>query len=160
MVLYPIEWPVDPKVVMLMPDMEETDKCRQTRDLLDKDASGHALVPATSNEVEQHLKACPGCARCYKQVNELISLTAALPQFDVPEALTQRILASINVKQEPAALSGQMIVMALVVIASVIWLAADSVETALGLISWIIGFAGVALLKLLIDTPSGHGKAI
>lgn len=106
-------------------------------------------------ELSYHLDSCAPCQVWQKDADLLSEMALSMPQFDVSENLTQKILTGVeSVRQEKQnKLSGAV---SLILFGSFIWLLFfhDSVESVWGLASWIIGFASVALLKnLIVDSP-------
>lgn len=69
--------------------------CRNVRSQLSAYADGE-LTPAMTQQVRAHLAGCDRCTQEFAGLRSLAALTAAVPLEDVPSALHQRILASLN----------------------------------------------------------------
>ena len=91
---------------------------------------------------------------------ELVKMAAAMPQFDVPEELTQKILAAAELEgiqrkprwQSIAALTA-------LVLGFIAVLCMDSFESVWGLMSWLLCVPAMFALQALIAAPQGqeHG---
>lgn len=68
--------------------METPDKCNEYRVACEDGA--------TSDLLESHASACPDCQHWRRENADLIGAIRVMPQFDVPEHLTQRILANVD----------------------------------------------------------------
>jgi anti-sigma factor RsiW len=71
------------------------------QDLLHAYADGE-LDLAHTLEVEQHLQACPRCARACAELRELgAALRARLPRFAPPDGLRDRVRAAVRERDQP-----------------------------------------------------------
>lgn len=84
-------------------------------------------------------------------MGDLTKLTAEMPQFDVSEALTQRILHDIEMApaySRPLMLT--VVFLSCLAVATVVFYFMESGETVAGVLSWGIGIAVMACLKFLV----------
>jgi anti-sigma-K factor RskA len=74
----------------------------QVRDRLEQYALGE-LTPAERHDVEAHLRACAGCARDLRELQEALLLVAAsAPSLEPPAPLKARVLAAVVMQpQDP-----------------------------------------------------------
>lgn len=116
--------------------------------------------------VDEHRKQCSLCKLWADQSQQIGELSRALPQFDVPEALTQRILTAVDLERnvehsgalwDGGPLSGFLLpgAVALGMVALFTELPFEPVE---GIISWIVGILVVAAFGMLI-TSGGRSSA-
>lgn len=110
--------------------------------------------PGSSTEMpaalRTHGEACSSCRIWERQVSDVTAMAKTMPQFDVPEALTQRILSAVDEDSRRAApLSGPAAITvaacALATLALVVPF--ESLES-LG--AWALGLGGIVALKLLV----------
>jgi hypothetical protein len=115
-----------------------------------------ALESSEALELKAHRDQCAGCQAWQAQTESLMNMSSAMPQFDVSEALTQRIMASVEAESRRTAVeSGYLIPLAVVAAAmSLTVLPLDSVD---GLFSWAIGLGGLFVLKAIVSvTPTAE----
>ena len=127
------------------------DACTRARCTLESRLEGVAPDEAAEAETRAHLTTCRACATFGEQMAEIVAAAAALPQFDVSEALTQRILASAPASR-PAPPAASM-TMPLMAAAAALWmylLVVVSVESVDGLMSWAVSLVLMVVLRLII----------
>jgi len=129
--------------------MESMEDCKNYKAKYD-DLRGGALGSGEELQMNAHHEQCASCQAWRAQTDKLIDMSAAIPQFDVSEALTQRILVSVDAEhRKPALESGYLIPLAVVAAAmSLTVLPLDSID---GLFSWAIGLAGLFVLKAIVS---------
>lgn len=135
-------------------------ECLQARKTVDDvDAySAEQLLAA-----EQHIRVCRECETWRNQVNAIVATAQAVPEFDVPEALTQRILGDVQEASSGNAATVRTLVLSGVVLISAICVfssdSIDSFDTVNGAITWLLGFLVLFGLKLLIQiSEKRHGS--
>lgn len=139
-----------------MTNMSEKDmSCNQARDLL-----GHGLArdegggdTALDAQAHMHLKQCASCSTWSQQVNEIAAVALNMPQYDVSEAMTQRIVSAIDAEptygRALGGVSAVQIVFGLAMFAFMLFEAAEDIN---GVISWSIGLAIVYGISLLVSS--------
>lgn len=129
-------------------------RCRQFRLAFDGLAAGVETGDAFGSDLrETHALECPSCAAWKSQTEQLLDLTACMAQFDVSEALTQKILSSVESDRRvsgafdraPWLPLGAFGTLALALACS------ESVE---GVTAWLAGMLGLALLELLLSSST------
>src|SRR5215471_14387158 len=89
--------------------------CDKTKRLLELRMDEGALAADEMADVESHLKSCKPCAQWQRQMQDIVAAARASAQFDVSEALTQRILSAVerepSGKAASAAQVGSMLVL-------------------------------------------------
>lgn len=128
------------------------------RRLMDKRLSKEgAFTEEDSSLVDKHLAGCEHCRHWSRQTEALIDAAASMRQFDVPEAVTQRIVSAIE--NEPAH-NGAYVHMVLpglaLLAAMIVFVILESGESVAGLLAWGIGLGLMASLKLFL----GHDKEV
>lgn len=114
---------------------------------------------AEAQKLTAHRDQCHGCQAWQAQTDSLIDMSSAMPQFDVSEALTQRILASVDTQRRQSPVeTGYLIPLAVVAAAmSLTVLPLDSID---GLFSWGIGLGGLFVLKAFVSIVPASEQAI
>ena len=128
--------------------MSEQD-CLQARHTVDDTSafSAEQLLGA-----EQHIRNCVPCETWRSQVNVIAAAAKEMTSFDVPESLTQRIMADVQETSSNSALSLRIVILSCVVIAaSVSVFSVESFDTMDGVVSWMIGFVMLFGFKYLIQ---------
>ncbi|MBI2810236.1 MAG: hypothetical protein HYX67_05345 [Candidatus Melainabacteria bacterium] len=128
--------------------MSEQD-CLQARQTVD-DTS--AFTAEQLLGAEQHIRNCVPCETWRSQVNVIAAAAKEMTFFDVPESLTQRIMADVQETSSSSALTMKTLILSCVVIAaSVSVFSFESFDTINGVISWLIGFVMLFGFKYLIQ---------
>lgn len=112
----------------------------------------------------EHAGECKPCAAWKSHNDQIIELAVAMPQFDISEALTQKILSSVeNEKQGimPAirSLPSTLPSLPLGVIGMFLMVVILPFDTVEGAMSWACGLAGLVALKLLVSTTNKTEQA-
>jgi predicted anti-sigma-YlaC factor YlaD len=100
--------------------------------------------------MESHLSTCNDCQIWQRQITDIIAEAAHIPQFDVPEALTQRIMTRVteeSVKQES---SWTTVIMAAAAVIALAILTVSGFESTNGLASWGLGLIAMGGLAWLV----------
>ena len=129
-------------------------ECHEYRDSFDE--LNDQLAPMSAQRqsaLTAHGKQCTSCASWREQTEQLIDMAEAMPQFDVSEALTQRILTAVELERTVRAGSTTPYLVPLAAVTAILLFAWIPFETVDGVVSWVLGAAGLAGLKLLITTP-------
>lgn len=123
--------------------------CLQARQTVDDTA---AFTAEQLLVAEQHIRHCAPCEVWRSQVNVIAAAAKELTLFDVPEALTQRIVADVQEVSSSNAFSVRtLIVSCAVIAASICVFSFESFDTINGVISWLIGFVILFGFKYLIQ---------
>ncbi|HEY9775173.1 MAG TPA: hypothetical protein V6C81_15520 [Planktothrix sp.] len=136
-----------------MNDEAHTKQCLAARQYYDarlaEDATDGAFTPETKASMETHLKQCADCISWQRQITDIIAEAAHIPQFDVPEALTQRIISSVALESTKKESVVSTVVMSAVALLGLALLMFSGIESTDGLASWamaLIVMAGFAWL--------------
>lgn len=118
---------------------------------------GDAAVPQTE-AVNVHLLGCKDCRTWFNQSRQIVQLSKELPQYDVPEALTQKILQAVSAQQSPSlfVIDVKLVVAAALTIALAIFAFPDTFENVEGCVSWLVSFSIILVVKLLNDAMQAH----
>ena len=141
------------------------DPCRSARLYFDarlaEDIPEGGEQPELRKQIEQHLIECDACLAWQRQTTELIAVAAQVPQFDVPEALTQRILKEAMQQQSRKDSIFASTVAALVAVCALsVLLFVDRCETTTGVMSWLLGMATMAAFAKFVSEPVAAAPAI
>lgn len=133
-------------------------QCQTTRALIGKLEAEPASEQATSAEcrdkIESHLAQCTACVSWRQESSDLVAAASVLPQFDVPEALTQRILTAVAAEQQSVeGRSTTLLFVLLTVVACLVLFYFESFESMEGALAWGVGLAAMALIRLLVGKP-------
>jgi hypothetical protein len=106
-----------------------------------------------STDLQQHGENCANCRVWTKQMNSIVNDIGQIPQFDVSEALTQKVLAGITQERKSHAIKEWIVLPAsLIVCAAVCFVAPlDSVE---GACSWLMCAAVAAAFGVIVRGPA------
>lgn len=130
--------------------------CLSFRNAFEKQDLG-LLLSEIENESLAHTKDCQACLAWSRQHAQILDLASGLPQFDVSEGLTQKILAGLEKQKSPAA-EISFLPMQIAAVASVILLfPIDSIQTIMG---WTAGLAGLFALKLIMSTADSKEQTV
>ncbi len=136
-------------------------ECERARLLVDRrlDEGIEALTPDQAADLDAHLNGCPPCLLRQAQMREIVAAAKAAPQFDVSEALTQRILTSV----EPEG-SGRMSVVQVAGMLALLGAGAgvfvsDSIESLYGIGSWCVAVAAMVVIKAVIGGAQPRKQA-
>jgi hypothetical protein len=98
-------------------------------------------------QVNEHTKQCAGCANFQSQNAQIADLTASMPQFDISEALTQKVMTLVmdEVKEQDKVkeIGMQELVAAVMALTIVALVSLISHENLSGFYSWVLSFAGL-----------------
>jgi predicted anti-sigma-YlaC factor YlaD len=148
-------------VVIKVNEMDDK-KCQSVRELVSEALDGAAATGKNASldglvfeeeSVAAHMESCSPCRSWHLKTEDIMELARSLPQFDVPEQLTQSILSEVC-KEESARqqLSWVVYVVALAAFLFMI-IFMDAYESIWGIGSWLVGFATMLALKLLVSEP-------
>lgn len=127
------------------------DACIQVRELIEFGTERGTLDTMSKAKVDEHLLGCLSCQTWAQQTESLVNMAAALPQFDVSEALTQNIMSSIQAEASTRKSAVMPMVSAIAtVVALAVLFYSFSFDNVYGLISWTIGLASMYLLQRLV----------
>lgn len=128
--------------------MVSNDICNEFRQSVDDIG-----IVAVSSSLGDHINHCAACAQWQEQSQSISLLVAAMPQFDVSEQLTQRILTAIP-RQSPSLINSSFLLPLAVVSVAVLGSALpfESVE---GIASSAVSlFAMFAIHWLIKSAPT------
>jgi hypothetical protein len=129
--------------------MTEREECRQARQNID---DTDTLAPEQSLSIEQHIRNCAECTVWRHQAKAISTAASELPMFDVPEAVTQRIISDVQNLSEKQKWTGQPWILSVITISAVSWIfAVDPLESLNGTVSWLIALVVLAGLKMIIE---------
>jgi hypothetical protein len=139
--------------------MSDTNKsginCADYRALFNRIADGDKSVSSTEkNAYEGHVDHCAGCRSWKAQTVDLMDLASGLPNFDVSEALTQRILTSVDSERSKIVSLEHLPAAPLCIIAAVTMILLLPVEGPQGALSWFVSLMGLGLLQALLKSAS------
>jgi predicted anti-sigma-YlaC factor YlaD len=127
----------------------ENVQCQKIREAMSAEFSSSQEIK-TSSEVDRHLRDCNDCRTWAEQSHQIISYANDIPQFDVPEAVTQRILQAVASETTRPFLSGDyaLWISAAIVALLAIFVLSDTVENLEGLASWSLGLGLIAIVRM------------
>lgn len=114
--------------------------------------------------VEEHLFLCDDCRAWVREMEVLLTLAQQTPQYDVPEALTQRILSQLEQAQIEG--SGKGIFSssefwlwgAAAIVGSWLLFGSDSFETESGSLAWVVAFVLIAACHYLLSRNGSEAR--
>lgn len=110
---------------------------------------------------DEHKRQCQPCCTWVTQSIQIVQLTAEMPQFDVPEALTQRILTAVELEKNVARTAMPIYVWPSAALIAGVMLTALPYESAEGLLSWGCGLMALVVVKFLVcgNKPATESSA-
>ena len=134
-----------------MKDKENISDCQQFKELFEQSESGRELSCGEQAELAAHEKDCRGCLRWQQQHREIAALSAGLPQFDVSEGLTRKIMNSVEKQYTPGVQTSLLPLGLAAGIGFVVMVPFDSVQSIFG---WGVGIVGLMALQFLMKTAN------
>src|SRR5262249_47119674 len=125
--------------------------CDKTKRLLELRMDEGALAADEMADLEARRKSCQPCAHWQRQVQDIVAAARATAQFDVSEALTQRILSAVEHERHWKAASAAQVGSMLVLLAAGAGVfVVDSMESLSGLGSWCVGLAVMFVIQTIV----------
>lgn len=129
--------------------------CSNFRVLFDRIADGDKSIDlAERNLHEAHGSSCTSCQIWKSQTMEVMDMTAVMPKFDVSEALTQRILNSVETEKTKVLSLERLPAAPLGIIAAIAVIMLLPAEGLQGALAWSVGVVGLVLLQVLLKSAS------
>jgi hypothetical protein len=129
--------------------------CNLFRLLILRKLDGERFSDSDSRQLKQHLQYCSSCCAFERTEHSILSFAISIPQFDVPEALTQKILVSINTQRPtPVFLNMTAVILPItLLVAALVW----DYENPAAVMSWVIGFTAMFGLKRFLVSENFSG---
>ncbi|MBY0357616.1 MAG: hypothetical protein K2W82_06410 [Candidatus Obscuribacterales bacterium] len=124
--------------------MSEEQDCLQFRTLTEQGTAPDGSF------LQEHRLECEACRSWEMQSSEVTILASSLPQFDVPESLTQKILNSVEEERRQNLTTNKYFLLPLSLVAFISLLMNLPLDNWENFASWIIGLVGILSLKLLL----------
>ena len=140
------------------PDKHICDEARHYFDSrLAEDGLNSQLSPEQRHQLDDHLRTCQPCLSWQKEVTDITVAAANMPEYSVPEALTQSILTAVQ--KEPLPVRAQALNAVLVSVSAFVALLAflliESIESFNGALSWLVCFAiMIAVGQFIQERPA------
>lgn len=109
---------------------------------------------------DQHKSGCQLCAAWTAQSLQVMELATDMPQFDVQEALTQRILNAVELERAVTSQRVPLYVWPAVVLLAGLLLTAVPYETMDGILSWVCGMGALGVVQFLLCNKYGEQATI
>jgi predicted anti-sigma-YlaC factor YlaD len=128
-----------------MADMKECIEARESFDAED------GFAPEQLLTMESHLRNCPDCVAWREEMYGIKAAAQAMVTYDVPEALTQKIVIAAKRHSDTERTIVQTALVAFMTVIALVTLnIADSFENVYGVFAWLICFVVLFGLKVLI----------
>jgi hypothetical protein len=105
----------------------------------------------------EHSAQCASCSAWQKQNDAVISLASAMPQFDVSEGLTQKILSAVEKENTPGM---EVSLLPISIAAGLAFLVFVPFDSAQSLFSWGIGLLSLFVFYMLMKLASSKEQMI
>ena len=145
-----------------MTDNVNPEECQILRSLLERKFEGEKLRSGQEMQIAEHVSNCHGCASWEIQNSEILAFTRAMPQFDVPEALTQQIIAAaqtFEAKSKRLSVSSPPLLLFAAIFGTLI-LAATSFDNPDSWSSWAVCFGVMFIIKQLLSSQGASAKQL
>lgn len=120
---------------------------RRNRDALSSNAG--ELAGAEQTRLSSHAEACAGCAKWMVEVDDIAAFSAALPQFDVSEQLTQSIMANVAKEAKHRLSPSQVLLVPVAVVCVAAGLTVMPIDSLEGMLSTALSLVVLAALRSL-----------
>jgi hypothetical protein len=140
-----------------MLEKQNENSCAEFRSLYSDDEIGAMLSVEQRTLLNNHRNICAKCEAWCNQHLELIQLAESLPQFDVSEGLTQRILGSVEKQSTPGLESSLLPLGVVAAVAAFVLVPVDSLQ---GLYGWGAGILGLWCLQLLMKSAATNEQLV
>lgn len=131
---------------------DKKDTCKEIRSKLSELWEDEKLDELAVFAVERHLAECDRCRGWKEEMESIASLAKVMPQFDVPESLTQNIMRSIREAPVSHPTPAFIFVFACTFVFGLYWLYA--LESTNGCLAWSICIAiAFGIHSLTSSTP-------
>lgn len=136
---------------------EGTNDCLNFRKLSEKLEGGQSLSESEQVSYQHHAECCRPCAAWCDQHHNLAQLAGALPQFDVSEGLTQKILSAVERESTPGI---EIPLLPLGIVASLAFFTLVPFDSLQSLYGWGAGVLGLFALQFLIKTANANEQVV
>ncbi len=128
--------------------MEANDKfdCSCFLELFEKQEIGLTLNSSQKAMFDQHSQECKSCLAILTQHSNIIEMASSLPQFDVSEGLTQKILEKVEKQSTPGIETSLLPIGVFAAFLYFILLPFDSLQSVLGWGASLVGLFGLQML--------------
>lgn len=140
-----------------MADENDDIYCLSYTRLFEKIETGENLSPAETQACENHQRICRKCDAWRKQHLSIAQLAIDMPQFDVSEGLTQKILGSIEKESTPGVETSIVPLAVAATFAFILLIPFDSIQSLYG---WGAGILGLVILQMLINTANSKEQLV
>ncbi len=140
---------------MIEEDLEN--KCASFARLFEKQDSGYSLKESEEDFCKEHLAQCRACEIWQSEHRQISELAALMPQFDVSEGLTQKILDSVAKEATPKI---ETSLLPLALSASAVFLVMLPFDSWQSVLGWGAGFLGMLLLQALMNTANSSEQVV
>ncbi len=140
----------------------DPEDCKLLRTLIERKYEGEKLRTGQELQIAEHVSQCKPCAHWEMQTRQIVSFTQALPEFDVPEALTQQIIAAaqtFDAKSKSLSVSSPPLLL-IAAISGTLILAATSFDNADSWGSWAVCFGVMFVIKQLLSAQKTQTKQL
>ncbi len=132
--------------------MVSNDNCNEFRQSVNE-----LGIEALSGALTGHIDDCAACARWQEQNQRIAMMVGSMPQFDVSEQLTQKILTSLPA-QSPSLINSTFLIPIVVVGAAALG-AVVPFESLEGLASSAVSLLALFMIHLMIKSAPIEGMA-
>lgn len=138
-------------------EIDDDTGCRNFRSLCEKQECGFELASAETNLLLEHKKLCSACSAWQAQHERIEEFAQFLPQFDVSEGLTQKILSEMEKETLPAVQTPYLPLLIAASVSVILLFPFDSMQSIIG---WTAGIAGLAALKTFMSVAEGKEQPV
>lgn len=138
-------------------DLSSKNNCREFVDLLEKKEIGLSLSAPQQASFDKHMQACRACSIIMNQHEQINELASMMPQFDVSEGLTQKILESVSVESAPKV---ETPLLPLALAATFIFFLLVPFDSIQSLFGWGVGILGLIALQVLMQTAGQQEQVV
>ena len=135
--------------------MEANDKfdCSCFMELFEKQEIGLPLNSNQKSMFDKHSQECKSCSAVLIQHSGILEIASSLPQFDVSEGLTQKILEKVEKQSTPGIETSLLPIGIFAAFLYFILLPFDSLQSVLG---WGASLIGLFCLQMLMQSANSQ----
>ena len=133
--------------------------CNKFADLFKRMDGGMSLSSQEQSSFDAHKLDCKPCSIWLSQHNQISDMAMSMPQFDVSEGLTQKILDSVHTEKTPG-LGLETSLMPLSLATAAVFLVLIPFDSWQSVYGWGAGIAGLFALQLLMNAANKQEQVV
>lgn len=131
--------------------------CNSFSELFEKQEIGLKLNAQQQLDFDGHESSCASCSAMVRQHANIVEMASSLPQFDVSEGMTQKILDNVESQSTPGIETSLLPIGIVAAVLYFLLLPYDSLQSILG---WAASLVGLLGLQFLMNSANSQEQMI